>query len=169
MEYFDVVDCNGNKLGYKKTRDEKLDNNEFFPVISVLSYNSNKEILITRRSSNKSYPHLWDVTSGGILTGENEYDSVIRELLEEVGINVIKSDLLFISKGPCDNSIYRYFFICNISDKKIKIDNFEVDSYMFLDIDEFIKTLHKKDFFIPFVATKLLSDIEIIKRVILNK
>lgn len=51
-----------------------------------------RQILITSRPSSKSYPGYWEFPGGKIEDGESVIDALIRELSEELGINVKASD-----------------------------------------------------------------------------
>lgn len=56
---------------------------------ACLIFNSEfKFLLIQRNSKDASLPGFWELPSGGIDEGEEKEDSVIRETLEEVGIDI---------------------------------------------------------------------------------
>ena len=60
--------------------------------------NDKNEILIQQRSSNrKMFPNMWTNTGGACISGETSILTVIRELKEELNIDVNKEHLEFIA------------------------------------------------------------------------
>lgn len=57
-------------------------------VVCAVVINDNK-ILITQRSENMKLPLKWEFPGGKIEKGENEKAALIREIKEELGINII--------------------------------------------------------------------------------
>lgn len=54
IEYFDVLDENGNKTGEIKTKENIIADREFYRIVNLWIINPNtKQILIQRKSSNK--------------------------------------------------------------------------------------------------------------------
>ena len=47
----------------------------------------NPEFLILKRNKNKIYEHLWQGVAGKIEKGESAWQTAIRELIEETGLN----------------------------------------------------------------------------------
>jgi 8-oxo-dGTP diphosphatase len=45
-------------------------------------------ILLTRRNPHVPYPHLWEFPGGKVEAGEDPKDCVIREIREELGIEI---------------------------------------------------------------------------------
>ena len=83
--------------------------------------------MIQRRSANKKlWPNLWDVTAGGhVLAGEFGETALIREIKEELGINVEKNEIRYlvgsISTNIKGNIINNHFNECYIITKDINI------------------------------------------------
>ena len=69
-----------------------LFDNEYYLLEQAWIINDNKEILLTRRSFNKSYGGLWEATAGHVKAGETDIEGIQREIYEELGLNIKKSD-----------------------------------------------------------------------------
>lgn len=50
------------------------------------------EILVTKRHPDKTHPNLWECTGGSVLAGEESQEGAFREVKEEIGIELIKSN-----------------------------------------------------------------------------
>ena len=91
-EYFDVLNEIGHYTNLKETREKCHIEGLWHKAVSIFVVNSNNEVLLQKRSSNKKmWPGMWDVTAGGhVLAGEFGFQAVRRELKEELGINLEK-------------------------------------------------------------------------------
>lgn len=68
----------------------------------IVRINDDKtEYLLLKRSSDQKYPNLWQMVTGKIQNNEKAYQTVVREIKEETGLEVKK---LFIV--PNVNSFY---------------------------------------------------------------
>ena len=92
----------------KKTIEEEV-------VVGIL-LNKNGQILITKRRNNQFMPGYWELPGGKIEVGENKKDSLKRELFEELGVTVKKSNLKH-------TMLYQY------PDKIVKLWIYDVDKY----------------------------------------
>ncbi len=90
MEIWDVYDKNKNKTNKRHVRGEKLADGDYHVVVHVWIKNNKGEILLTKRHPDKTYPNLWECPGGSILAGESSLDGAIREVKEEIGINLFK-------------------------------------------------------------------------------
>ena len=91
MEYFDIVDENGNPTGEIVSRDEAHDKgirHRTAHVWIVRHSLSGYDALFQKRSENKdSFPGMFDTSSAGhIPAGDEPEVSALRELSEELGI-----------------------------------------------------------------------------------
>ena len=97
-EYFDLLDENGNKTGKIKLRDEVHRDGDWHKAVHIWIINNNGDVLLQRRCETKdSNPNMLDISSAGHLSsGDNSIDGAIRELKEELNLDVNKEDLQFI-------------------------------------------------------------------------
>lgn len=98
MEYFDVLDKNGNLIGQRKLRTEVHKDGDWHRAAHIWVINSKGELLIQKRTITKdSFPGLWDVSSGGhILAGESIREAMMREAGEELGLNLEEKDFEYL-------------------------------------------------------------------------
>ena len=77
-------------------------------VCTVLAYglvDSEKKILLTKRSSQKRYaPGKWENTGGHMISGETSKHAIVRELREETGIQIDEEELIALG----DNHIGQF-------------------------------------------------------------
>ena len=71
--------------------------------VSICLLLKNKKFLVTQRPKEKSYSFFWEFPGGKVENNENFYDAAIRELKEELNIEVSKEKLILI-----DNVNYSY-------------------------------------------------------------
>lgn len=88
VELWDVYDRNRIKTGKKHERGTPLVDGDFHLVVSAWIINSQEEILLTKRHPSKPHPNLWECTGGSVLAGENSFQGAIREVKEEIGIDL---------------------------------------------------------------------------------
>jgi mutator protein MutT len=133
-------------------------------VVAVI-FNSNGELLLTRRKNNPA-KGFFDLPGGFVNIGETAENAVVREVKEELNIDV--SELEFIATFPNEYVFggIEYFtedivFACTINDFSNISANDDINSYEFkslnqINIDDiglnsiknvikFLKTLHKDD------------------------
>lgn len=98
MEYFDILDEKGNELGITKRRAEVHAEGYWHAAVNIWLLNSQKEILIQKRSAIKNaFPEKWDISCAGhIQAGDTASLTAIRELEEELGIKVKEEELEFL-------------------------------------------------------------------------
>lgn len=87
MELVDLYDENRLPLGRTAERHAKKDPGELRMVVHVCIFNSRGELLIQRRTPEKTaWPQLWDVSvGGGVDAGETSRQGAEREVQEELG------------------------------------------------------------------------------------
>jgi len=104
-EYFDILDSNGHPTGKTKLRSEVHRDGDWHKSIDIWVMNSKGELLLQKRSKQKeSYPGLWEVScSGHVGAGENSLDSALRELKEELGVDVAAEQLQFLFEDKEEN------------------------------------------------------------------
>jgi len=90
MEYLDVLDENGSPTGEKKSKPDVHRGGNWHKTVHVWVINPAGELLIQKRSPDiDSYPNMWDISSAGhVLAGENSITSALREIHEELGLEV---------------------------------------------------------------------------------
>ena len=108
-------------------------------VVAVI-FNDNEELLLTRRKNNPA-KGLLDLAGGFINIGETAENAVVREINEELNINV--SELKFIATFPNEYIFggIKYFtedivFECKVTDFSKISANDDISAYEFLPLNE---------------------------------
>ncbi|PHR71841.1 MAG: NUDIX hydrolase [Lutibacter sp.] len=132
--------------------------------VHIWFYTNDCKLLIQKRSSNKiAFPNLWDVSvAGHISTGETSITGAIREVKEEIGLDITANELLKIGSFKeqfqhkddfTDNEIH-HIYLCKLTKdiNLLKIQKEEVSQIKLIPIDEFKDQLKKHAFenvFVP--------------------
>lgn len=138
LELVDIYNNKHEKLNYEKDR-KGLEIGEYRLSCFIWVINDNEEILLQQRlASSKKMPNMWGTTAGGVKLGETSLDGAIRELFEELGINVTKDELEFIGSNKRIND-YVEVWLCkkNIDLKELKLEPTEVQNAKWLLVKEF--------------------------------
>ena len=154
MEFFDVVDDLGNPTGV--TVDRERAHAEGIPhrtahVWIVRRKNDKVQILLQKRCENKdSFPGCYDISSAGhIPAGVGYIDSAIRELKEELGVDIrpealvycgvknIVFDSVFHDKEFHDKQISKVFMLwLDMEEDEFSIQKEEIDEVRWMDFQE---------------------------------
>ena len=89
MEIWDLYDENGELTGKDHIRGEKVPDGYFHLVVHVWIKNSKGEYLIAQRAADRpTFPLMWECVGGSVTKGENGLRGAVREVKEEVGIDL---------------------------------------------------------------------------------
>ena len=131
-EYWDVYDKFRNRTNKIIQRDssELLKNGEYHIVVTGIVENSNKQ---------KLYPGLWECTGGSVKAGESSKDAIIREIEEEIGIELKKEEGQFLGTIQKENYFRDVWkFKRDISSKDIFYNDGEVIDSKWVLLDEYV-------------------------------
>ena len=84
MEYLNLYDKNGKLLEERGIRGEKTD--KLFGIVIIFIENSNGEFLIQKTASSKN--SIFATTGGHVSYGSTFFESIIKEVKEELGIDI---------------------------------------------------------------------------------
>ena len=107
MELWDIYDKNRNRTGKTHERGKPLADGDYHLAVRVWIMNSKGETLISKRHQSKPHPNLWECTGGAVVAGENSLQGALREVKEELGIDLLESNGKLI-KSEC-RDIYNDF------------------------------------------------------------
>ena len=155
-EYFDLLDENGERIGKTKLRSEVHRDGDWHKAVHIWIINNKGDILLQRRCATKdSNPNMLDISSAGHLSaGDDSLTGAIRELKEELNLDVKKEDLEYI-KTLKRSSKYTETFINNEfddlyilrTDKKLEDMEYqkeEISEIMYVPYKEFKKMVQNK-------------------------
>ena len=153
MEYFDVLNEQGEFTGEIESRDVCHEKGLWHRAIGAFIFNEKGEVLLQKRSqSKKLWPGLWDMTIGGhVLAGEFGEQALIREVKEELGIEVKENEVRFLAcststnlKGNIINNHYGECFIITkqIDIEQVKLQKDEVEEVKWFTKQEIIERIN---------------------------
>lgn len=161
MEKWDLYDINFNKLPKTAVRGDELSDDEHHLVVNAWIVNDKNQFLITQRCKDKPHALMWECTGGSAVAGESDINACVREIKEEVGIDIDISSAKFLGmerryyKG-CPDLLRVYIFKDNTPLENVKIQVEEVSDAMWAD-KETIKQMVENGTFManPFLEKAL--------------
>jgi len=90
-------------------------NSSLFPVVAAALINGEGRVLVQRRPAGKQMAGLWEFPGGKIEPGETPEIALVRELSEELGIDVNPADLsaaIFASAPLGERHLLLLLFLC---------------------------------------------------------
>ncbi|WP_347921729.1 NUDIX domain-containing protein [Pontimicrobium sp. SW4] len=148
QEYIDIWTENGIPTGTNCLKDEAHLKGLFHPTVHIWFYTKNGHILLQQRSKHKeTFPSFWDVSvAGHILAGESILEAALREIKEEIGLDIIKNNLIQIdirkNVNVHPNGIkdceFQHVFLCELlaDVNNLKIQEEEVDGITLISLDK---------------------------------
>ncbi len=125
---------------------------------------STRKFLMLKRAKNTNNPNLWNFPGGGT-DGASPREGAKRELREEAGIKIKKSDLVPITNSR-DGSIHYYLLMLE-STPKLKIDSKESSKHKWMSMEDIVNLgdkLHSKTaLFLATPVNRWLVNMEIRK------
>lgn len=157
IELWDLYDSNRNKLNKDHIRGVKLNEGEYHLVVHVWIKNQNGQYLMSKRSAIKKFPFMWECPGGSVLKGETTYDGGIREVKEEVGVDLSNISGRFITSIKRDEyqdivDVYEFIYNGPVSLKQATTN--EVDEIKWMTKEEIKKyfeegkLLHTMEYFL---------------------
>ena len=148
-EFFDVLDEKGNYTGRIESRKKCHSEGLWHKAVVCFIINSKGQVLLQKRSPNKRmWPNTWDVTAGGhVPAGEFGFEATLREAKEELGIDLERSELIFLGssisnniKGDIVNNHFNEYYIANkdIDETTLTLQLEGVSEVKWIDKDEII-------------------------------
>jgi 8-oxo-dGTP pyrophosphatase MutT (NUDIX family) len=135
-----IVDLKNNVIG-AETRSVMRSKGLIHRAAYILVFNSSGKIFVQKRTMTKDvYPGYYDVAAGGVVLDKETYEeSAGRELEEELGIRDVPLSHLFdFYYQDGNNRVWGRAYTC-VYDGKIVLQEEEVESGSFLDVDEIFR------------------------------
>ena len=165
MEIIDLYTKDKQKLKKTFTRhQDTLLPDEYYLLEQAWIVNNNNEILLTKRSLEKSFGGMWEATAGHVKAGETDLDGIMREVEEEIGIKLEKDDIIFLKSLIVKQSILDVSLVKkDIDIKDIKLRENETIDVKYVSFDKFKKMLKNNE-----IIQNLSYFIEIYEKYIIN-
>lgn len=97
MELLDIVDKDNNLTGEIVDREIVHEKGLFHREVAVIIINENNEVLLEKKApSKKQAPNKWALCAGHIEAGDKPENAIIREIKEEIGLELQIGDLEFL-------------------------------------------------------------------------
>ncbi len=148
MEYWDILDKSGNPTGKRICRGRSaLTRGEYHPVVHVWIFHNNR-FLIQKRSIQK-HPMAgeWAATGGAVISGERPIEAAVRELSEELSVDVGENDLCLIKRMTRKNSIIDIFSLHRqIDEKKLTLQKSEVEMVKWVSVETLKEMIKNGEF-----------------------
>ena len=114
MELINIYDAKRRKTdkivdrySYKKREDE------FDLSVQIWIINNKNEILLTKRTNKKTFPNLWECTEGVVQSNETSLKAAIREVKEEIGIEILPSSIYKMEiDSKTENPKFTDVYVC---------------------------------------------------------
>ena len=151
VEQWDLYDKNFNKIDKTANRGDWLLDDEYHLVVNAWIVNDKNEFLITQRCPEKSHPCMWECTGGSALMGESDIDACVREIKEELGIDIDIESARFLGSAHryyegCPDILRVYIFKDNTPIENIKIQKEEVMNVMWADKSKILELYNQNKF-----------------------
>ena len=140
-EFWDLYNEKGEKTGVKHKRGQPIPQGLYHLVVSAWIVNSRGQFLLSQRHPDKPCPLYWECTGGSVLAGENSLDGAIREVKEELGIELDRSAarLLFQTRRDSTQDFYDvWLFQADVPIQALNLQETEVVNARWVDKDELL-------------------------------
>ncbi len=142
MEYRDLYDETRNPLGRCILKGEKIPKGCYQLIVATMLENIDGTFLIQKRSKEKG--GLWGVTSGHPISGESSIDGIVREVKEEVGLDIKNENMTLFRSIQTESAFIDHYFIkMKIEANDILLQKEEVEDYMFATKEKIIDLINK--------------------------
>ena len=142
MEELQVFDINGNLINKKVVRGDTPTGSDYIMIVYVFIKNSDNKYLLERNATSG----MW-VIPGGHVTDTDPKESVKRECMEELGIDIDTNDLKHVSMLNRHNRLFNLFYIELDTDiNQIKLQKEEVKDVNYFTKEEIERLIENKEF-----------------------
>lgn len=139
-ELIDIYDADRNRTGKTVPREGAfMHEGEYMLYVLAIVQDAQGRYLITQRSMDKHWAAgWWEVTGGGVLSGESSVQAVVREVREEVGLDVSGETLVPVHayrnvdlEGGDNYIVDIYHFHLDVSEADVTLQDSEAIACQF--------------------------------------
>lgn len=145
-EYWDLYDADRNPLGRTIKRGDAFAEGEYYVCCEIWIQNSKGQLLMTQRHPDKKAGGLWEFTGGGVLAGETTRQAAVRELAEELGMEVKESELSLLDVYRQRNYFMDIYVVKkDIDPKALVLQPEEVVDAKWVSGEELVQMIERKE------------------------
>ena len=160
-ELIDILTPDGKPTGKVALKSEAHKNGWFHATVHIWFFTKDDKILLQKRAMTKKvFPGLWDISvAGHIGAGETILDAAIREVHEELGLEIKSDELLKIgtrihqvshANGIQDNEHHHVFIVeLKVPIESLSIQKEEVDDVQLFDLAVLKNTKNIENVLLP--------------------
>lgn len=155
-ELIDVLNEDGTKTGKVVTRKEVHEKGLWHRIVVIAIIDKEGHLLMQQRSKYvKTNSEKWDISAAGhVSAGQTSREAAIREIKEEVGLEIKQEELTYITtyseptrkQGDIiDNQFFDFYIVIKpkIEMESIHIQESEVENVKLCDLEEVKEKLEK--------------------------
>lgn len=163
MEYLDEVNEKNEFTGKVYPKEEFHKKGLWYREVIGIIMNEKNEVLLQKRSPNKKdKPNLWEICFGHISSGETPENSILREVKEEIDLDLTEKDLIplgiehtseYYENTNRFHKAFSYIYLIK-TDKNInefKLQDEEVCDVKYISLKDLIDRLNKRDTSLAFI------------------
>ena len=138
-EYWDLFDSDRILKMKHHRRGDKIPDGLFHLVIHSWIVDKSGLFLMSQRQEGRAYAYMWERTGGSVLEGESSFDGALREVREELGVDLSESEHCFIKTQKREryhDFFDAWLFIVDREQIKCRIDPNEVRECKWVSIEE---------------------------------
>lgn len=115
-------------------------------ILSIFIQNRNNEILIQKRSKQKN--GKYGITSGHVKENETSLQGAIREIKEELGIEIEERELELFYSVKQEGILYNLYYLKkDIDINSLELQKEEVEFVKWCNLEEVEEMIKKNEFF----------------------
>lgn len=126
-EIWELVYESGEPSGiyYDRHSGEPIPEGLFFKVVEVF-VRAGDRLLLTQRHPDKWQGLKWEASGGGVIAGERDSESAVRELCEETGISASEEELIYLGRYIHPPAMVESFLLCLDGEPELSLQPTEV-------------------------------------------
>jgi mutator protein MutT len=136
-------------------------NGEYHLVIVAIIQNSHGEILLQKRAKHKQpVPGLWESAAGSVHAGENSEEAVLREVKEEIGLDLELQSTKPLGYFYEENAIFDvWYFKKDLDINSLVLDPEEVETAKWANFETIHQHIQKDEAVLSLrMALSFISD-----------
>lgn len=170
MELLDIVNENNELTGDIVEREIVHEMGLWHREVAVIIVNKEGKMLLEKRApTKKQSPNKWGLCAGHIEAGDIPENAIVREMKEEIGVDISIDELEFIKTAVRDIKFndnlynrefqYTYFWITDKREGEFVVQEEELTEVRFFEVQEIKDKVKSKDKDIAFSNEEYIDEI----------